>query len=190
MITIPEAFTGLFAAWRLFLRDDRAVALFDGTPEGAVKSFYCALVVLPGYLLVIAYAHTMLPAQEIDWFRFALVEAIAYVVSWCVWPLLMFYVARALDRSGAYCLYVTAFNWGSGPQILVWLVVLSLAISGLVPRDVLAIVNLGALVIILLYHLFIVRVTLKLTFFVSLGLVVSEAVVSQIVIHARDAMLH
>ena len=188
MITIPEAFTGLFAAWRLFLRDDRAVALFDGTPEGAVKSFYCALVVLPGYLLVIAYAHTP-SAQEIDWFRFVMVEAISYAVSWCAWPLLMFYVARALDRSGAYCLYVTAFNWAAGPQILVWLAVLSLAVSGVVSREVLAIVNLGALVVILLYHLFIVRVTLKLTFFVSLGLVVSEAMVSQIVIHARDAML-
>ncbi len=188
MITIPEAFTGLFAAWRLFLRDERAAALFDGTPEGAVKSFYCALIVLPGYLLVVAYAHT--PAvEEVDWLRFALVEAIAYAVSWTAWPLIMFYAARMLDRSGVYCLYITAFNWGSGPQMLILLAMLFLAVSGLASREVLAIVNLAALVIILLYHLFIVRVTLKLTFFVSLGLVVSEAMVSQLIVHARDAML-
>ena len=188
MITIPEAFTGLFAAWRLFLRDERAAALFDGTPEGAVKSFYCALIVLPGYLLVVAYAHTP-SAEEVDWLRFVLVEAIAYAMSWTVWPLVMFYVAGMLDRSGSYCLYVTAYNWGSGPQILILLAVLFLAVSGVVSRELLAVVNLAALVVILLYHLFIVRVTLKLTFFVSLGLVVSEAMVSQIVIHIRDAML-
>jgi hypothetical protein len=52
------------------------------------------------------------------------------------------------------------------------------------------IVNLVAIVIILLYHLFIVRVTLKLSFFVALGLVLSEAMVSQLVIHARNMMLH
>ena len=188
MITTPEAFTGLFAAWRLFLRDERAAALFDGTPEGAVKSFYCALIVLPGYLLVIAYAHTP-TAEEVDWLRFALVEAIAYAVSWTAWPLIMFYASRMLDRSASYCLYVAAYNWGAGPQILILLVVLFLAVSGVVSREVLAVASLAALVIILIYHLFIVRVTLKLTFFVSLGLVMSEAMVSQIVIHVRDAML-
>lgn len=187
-ITIPEAFTGLFAAWRLFLRDERAVSLFDRTPEGALKSFYCALIVLPGYVLVVAFAHTV-PLTEIDWFRFVVVEAIAYVVSWCAWPLLMFYAVRALDRSASYCLYVAAYNWGSGPQILVLLLVLFVAISGFVSREVVTIVNLVAIVIILLYHLFIVRVTLKLSFFVALGLVLSEAMVSQLVIHARNIML-
>jgi hypothetical protein len=188
MITPPEAFAGLFAAWRLFLRDERAAALFDGTPEGAVKSFYCALIVLPGYLLVVAYAHA--PAgEDVDWLRFALVEAIAYAVSWTAWPLIMYYAARMLDRAGSYYRYVAAYNWGSGPQMLVLLAVLFLAVSGLVSREVLAVANLAALVIILLYHLFIIRVTLKLTFFVSLGLVVSEAMVSQFVIHAREAML-
>lgn len=188
MITIPEAFTGLFAAWRLFLRDERATALFDGTAEGALKSFYCALIVLPGYLLVVGYAHVP-TGEEVDWLRFVLVEAIAYVASWTVWPLAMFYAARMLDRSGSYFLYVAAFNWASGPQILIVLAVLFLAVSGLVSREILAIANLAALVVILLYHLFIIRVTLKLTFVVGLGLVVSEAMVSQIVIHVRDAML-
>jgi hypothetical protein len=188
MITIAEAFTGLYAAWRLFLRDGRAVSLFDNSPAGALKSFYCALIVLPGYALVIAFAHTP-AAVEIDWFRFVVVEAIAYVVSWCVWPLVMFYIARALDRSGSYFLYVTAYNWGSGPQMLVLLAVLFLAMSGMVSREVVTIANLMAMVIVLLYHLFIIRVTLKLTFFVCLGLVLAEAMLSQFVIQARDSML-
>jgi hypothetical protein len=71
----------------------------------------------------------------------------------------------------------------------VLLLVLFVAISGFVSREVVTIVNLVAIVIILLYHLFIVRVTLKLSFFVALGLVLSEAMVSQLVIHARNIML-
>ena len=189
MITIPEAFTGLYAAWRLFLRDGRAVALLYGTPTGALKSFFCAAIVLPAYVLVVVVGHTPAVA-EIDWFRFMAVELVAYVVSWCAWPLLMFYVAQALDRSGSYCLYVSAYNWASGPQMLVLLVVLFLSVSGIMSDDLVTIANLVALAIVLLYHLFIVRVTLKLTFFVSLGLVVAEAMISQFLIQARDSMLH
>ena len=189
MITLPEAFTGLYAAWRLFLRDGRAVTLLDGTPAGALKSFYCAAIVLPAYILVVIVGNTPAVA-EIDWFRFFAVETLAYVVSWCVWPLLMYYVAQALDRSASYFLYVSAYNWASGPQMLVLLVVLFLSVTGIVSDDLVTIANLAALVIVLLYHLFIVRVTLKLTFFVSLGLVVAEAMVSQFVIQARDSMLH
>jgi len=188
MITIPEAFTGLYAAWRLFLRDARAVTLFDATPAGAVKSFFCALVVLPGYALVVAYVHSS-TVEDIDWFRFILVEAIAYVATWCAWPLLMFYVTTALDKSSGYLLYLTAFNWSAGPQMLVWLIVLFLAFSGIVSRELVAVFNIAALVIILLYHLFILRTTLKLTFFVALGLVIGEMMLSQFINQARESML-
>ena len=188
MITLPEALAGLYAAWRLFLRDARAVALLDATPQGALKSFWCALIVLPGYALIVALVHP-LAVGEVDWFRFVLVEAIAYVVSWCVWPLLMFYVTGALGRSESYFLYLTAFNWSIGPQIAIWLVVLFLVFSGILGREIAAIVNLAALIVILAYHLFIVRTTLKLSLFLSLGLVAGEAMVSQFIDLTRVSML-
>lgn len=188
MITTAEAFTGLYAAWRLFLRDARAVSLFDATPLGAIKSFFCALIVLPGYALVVAYIHSA-GLGETDWFRFFTVETIAYVVTWCAWPLLMFYVAQALDKGNSYLLYLVAFNWSAGPQMLVWLTVLFFAFTGIVSRDVVAIFNIGALIIVLVYHLFIIRTTLKLTFFVALGLVIGEMMLSQFINQARETML-
>lgn len=188
MITLPEAFTGLYAAWRLFLRDARGLTLLDGTPVGALRSFWCALVVLPVYALIIALVHT-LGMDEIDWVRFFLVEAIAYVVSWCAWPLLMYYVAQALDRSDRYFLYVAAFNWSAGPQVMIWLFVLIVVFSGVVTRDVAAIVNIAALIVILLYHLFIVRNALKLGLFVSIGLVAGEAMVTQFIEVVRLSMM-
>lgn len=188
MITIPEAFTGLYAAWRLFLRDARAITLFDATPAGAIKSFWCALIVLPGYALIILLIHTR-TAGDVDGFRFVLVEGIAYVVSWCAWPLLMFHVTRALDRSDRFLLYLTAFNWSAGPQMVIWLIVLFFVFSGILSREMVAIVNLAALIVILLYHLFIVRNTLKLSFFLSLGLVAGEVMVSQFVEVVRVSLL-
>lgn len=188
MITVTEAFTGLYAAWRLFLRDTRAVALFDATPLGAVKSFSCALIVLPGYVLFVAYVHSR-GVADVGWFRFLMVESIAYVVTWCAWPLLMFHIAQAMDKTGNYLLYLTAFNWSAGPQMLVWLTVLFFAFTGIVQTAVLVIFNIAAVVIVLLYHLFIMRTTLKLTFFVSLGLVIGELMLSQFINQARESML-
>jgi hypothetical protein len=188
MITINEAFTGLYAAWRLFLRDARAVALFDASPLGAIKSFFCALIVLPGYVVVIALVHAQGTA-EVDTFKFVIVEAIGYVISWCAWPLLMFYATQALNCPDRYLLYLTAFNWSYGPQMLMWLLVLFLVFSGVVPRGVAVIINIAAIVVLLLYHLFIVRTTLKLPFFVSLALVIGELMVSQFVNQARESMM-
>jgi hypothetical protein len=188
MITATEAFTGLYAAWRLFLRDARAVTLFDATPLGAFKSFFCALIVLPGYVLFVAYVHSR-AATDVSTFRFFMVESIAYVVTWCAWPLLMFYIAQAMDKAGNYLLYLTAFNWSAGPQMLVWLIVLFLAFTGVVQTEVLVIVNIAAVVIVLLYHLFIMRTTMKLSFFISLGLVIGELMLSQFINQARESML-
>jgi hypothetical protein len=188
MITLPEAFTGLYAAWRLFLRDARALALFDATPAGALKSFWCAAIVLPGYAVIVFVVHP-LGIVDIDWFRFVLVEAVAYAVKWCAWPLLMFYVAQALDRSDRYLLYLNAYNWSAGPQIAVWLLVLIVVFSGVFSRDVAVIINIAAMIVLLLYHLFIIRMALKLTFFVALGLVIGEAMVAQIIEVIRDSMM-
>jgi len=58
-----------------------------------------------------------------------------------------------------------------------------------VPRGVAVIINIAAIVVLLLYHLFIVRTTLKLPFFVSLALVIGELMVSQFVNQARESMM-
>lgn len=189
MITRTEAFTGLYAAWRLLLRDPRATSLFDATPLGALKSFSCALIVLPGYVLIVAFVHSK-SAADANFFRFFLIEAIAYVLSWTAWPVLIFYIATALDRSKDFLLYLTALNWSAGPQMLIWLFVLFLHISGMFPIQIVAVVNIAALAVILLYHLFILRITLRLTFVVALGLVIGEAIVSQFIDQARGAMLN
>lgn len=188
MITATEAFTGLYAAWRLFLRDARAVTLFDATPLGALKSFSCALIILPGYILFVAYVHSR-GIADVSLTRFLMVEAIAYVVSWCAWPLLMFYIAQAMDKTGDYLLYLTAFNWSAGPKMLVWLTVLFLAFADIVSGGVLVLVNIAAVVLVLLYHLFIMRTTFKFSFFVSLGLVIGELLLDQFILQVRGSLL-
>lgn len=188
MITMSEVWTGLFAAWRMFLRDSRAVALFDDSVPGVFKSFFCAAVVLPGYILILALGPGPIPA-EVSGFRLVTVEAIAYVISWTAWPLLMASVAKALDKDANYCRYVVAYNWSAGPQILILLAVMLVSASGIVSRDVLVLINLAALAVVLLYHLFILRIALEVSPYVAVALVIGEFMLSQFIIVARNGML-
>lgn len=188
MITMSEVWTGLFAAWRMFLRDSRAIALFDDSVPGVIKSFFCAVVVLPGYIIILALGPVPIPA-EVSGFRIVTVEAIAYVISWTAWPLLMAPVAKALDKDANYCRYIVAYNWSAGPQILILLAVLLLSAIDILPRDVLVVINLAALAILLFYHLFILRTALEISPYVSVALVIGEFMLSQFIIVSRNGML-
>ena len=188
MITTQETVTGLFAAWRMFMRDRRAIALFDDSLMGVIKSFFCAVLVLPGYILIMALGPGD-GSAEVGFFRLVTVNAAAYVVLWVAWPLLMAYIAPALDRDAEYFRYVVAYNWSWAPQILLILIVILLAASGVVPRDILVTLNIAAIVVMVLYHLFILRVALRLTLLLGIALVVAELILSQFVILVRDGML-
>jgi hypothetical protein len=188
MITARETFTGLYAAWRLLLRDGSAVALFDDSVGGIVKSFFCAVIVLPGYILLLAAAPGAAPA-DVGLFRIFAVDLIAYVIGWVTWPLLMAYIAPALNRGGDYGRYIVAYNWASGPQVLLLLVVLILTMSSAASGGVLGFVHLAAIVIVLLYHLFILQVALRTSVFLSVLLMVGEFALSHFISVIRHTML-
>ncbi len=81
MITSQEAVRRLYAAWRLLLRDRSAVTLLDDSVEGFWKSFSCAVIILPGYILLVAFAGDG-PAEGAHPVRIVVVEGIGYVIGW------------------------------------------------------------------------------------------------------------
>lgn len=188
MIKTEEVVTGLYAAWRLFLRDRRAVALFDDSYSGVVKSFFCAVVVLPVYVLLLLFEPSPTGADA-GMFRLIAVNLIAYVLLWVAWPLVMAYIAPAIDRSKEFCRYVTAGNWAVGPQMLVQLAVLLLAISGFASKPVLELASLVALFIVLFYHLFVLRVVLRVGLFLGIGLVFGNVILNRLIISLRSFLL-
>jgi hypothetical protein len=118
-----------------------------------------------------------------------MVDSITYVISWAAWPLVMAYLTPMLDREAEYFRYVVAYNWSGGPQMLVLITMLLIGWSGFIPKDFLALLNLGALVVILLYHMFILRVVLRAAGLLSFALVVGEFMLGQMVLLIRHGML-
>jgi len=188
MISRREAAVSLYAAWRLLLRDPDAIERFENSTSGVIKSFSCAFIVLPAYALIVAYSPTMQETRA-DLFTLMTVELAAYVIGWAAWPLAMHYIAPVIGRDDAYCRYVSAYNWSSGPFVLILLVLHIPVFFDASSQQFLAVTGLLALIVALLYHLFVVQVALRVRPSVAVGLVAAETFLSHLISSLRDAAL-
>src|SRR3546814_20079149 len=113
----------------MFFRQKTAydMRISDGSSDvcSSDLSFWCAVIVLPAYIPLVIFGRG-LPNGDAGFFRIVSVETIAYVIGWVAWPLLMSYLAPALDKNRQYIRYIVAYNWSAGPQDLVRLRVLLL----------------------------------------------------------------
>ena len=189
MITLSEILTSLYGAWRLLLRDPRGFEWLDDSIEGYWKSFFCAVVVLPGYGLWFIF--TVYDVNfDAGLFRILLVEGIGYIIGWVAWPLVMASVAPAIKRDHNYIRYIVAYNWSAGISIGIYLIVLVLRLPGIVPDGIMAFFSFIALVVILSYHWYILRSGLEVSPAAAAGLVAGDFVLGQIISSFSRGMLH
>jgi uncharacterized membrane protein len=188
MITRREIAVSLHAAWRLLLRDAGAIERFDNSVSGVIKSFYCALIVLPGYALILGVSATLRETEATP-ILFAVVNFIAYIAGWTAWPLVMHYVAPLINRDDAYCRYIAAYNWSSGPYFLIVLLLHIPVAFGLTSPQFLFAISVLGLVIMLFYHFFIVRIALRLRPPGAIGLVIAEYFLGDLILSLRHAAL-
>ena len=161
-LTAREAVYSIYGAYRLAMLDRLGLNFMDRTPEGAMRSFYAALLVLPAYaLLVVLRLWDILP--QVSLLRFVAVEGTAYVISWTAFPLAMYYVAGLLDRTGRYFDFLSAYNWSSVIQMAIYLPVVAMADSGLLPAALGEGMVLIVTVLVLIYQWFIARTALNIS---------------------------
>lgn len=171
-ITVEDATRGIFVAWRLLLRDERAAGLIDDSYQGVVKSFWSAVFALPAFGLIL-YLQMGIPSDQLANFGVLAAEAgfanalggslVAYAVTWLVWPIVMDRVAPALDCDQHYFRYLAAYNWMSAVW---WLIILGytvLRFTDIVTLDVANAFGLGVLTIMWAYHWFVIRSTLRVS---------------------------
>ena len=111
---------------RVLRFDPDGVDDFNLTLEGYWRSFYAALFLLPLYLVYLQAA----PIPEgVGVGRYWLIEAIAYPLTWTLWPLFAIYICVSAGVARRYTTYIVIHNWAQillfGGQLL--LVVLAFA---------------------------------------------------------------
>lgn len=188
MLTAREAVYSLFGAYRLAFLDRAGMQYFERTPAGALRSFYAAAFVLPGYiLLVLIRLWDRLGAVPLP--RLVAVEGISYVVSWTGYALLMYHVARFLDRETRYVDFLCAYNWSSVIQMAVYLPAVLLAEAVLLPPGVGDVLVLVVTVAVLAYQWFIARTALDLSGGMAVSVVLIDVILSMFITGIADGML-
>lgn len=166
-IALAETTRGLYATWRMFMRDARGADLFENSYAGAVRSYWAALIVLPIYLLSVAI-ESAFPSES--YFNFATLAAhsgllAASLAEFCsftlalfvVWPLVMDRLAVYLDCEENFFRYIAAYNWMHVPYVLIGLLFWIGKLSGVVHDGNSVIASLSLLGLLWTYHWFILR---------------------------------
>lgn len=188
MIDSREVAGALHGIWRLAHLDDNAFNNFNATEQGFWRSFFAAVLIAPLQLLyqVIVYTNLEIPSSGL---RFFLIEGLEYIVIWTLFPLVLFYVARLLEREEAYFRYIVAYNWF---QLGVGLFAIPIAILmsiDVFPLSGLAFLNTLILTAYVVYASFIARAGLRIATSGAIGIVVIDIILSIGVQQITQSML-
>ncbi len=129
---INAAIRGALKLWR---GDPAGMEFFDRGLDGFWRSFFAAVLAVPAHvaLLLLSSSRAEL-AEHLP--RLLVVEAIAYVISWTAYPLVMAFMVDWLDRRDRYFDYMVPYNWAGLVQILVFLAVAALRALGVLPEPI------------------------------------------------------
>jgi len=173
-----ESLRALKGVVRFCRFDPAAVAEFDPGLGAARRSFMAALYCVPFNIAIVALDlwHAKTPPDDLS--RFALLQAIAYVIQVAGFLLLVLGLARFLGLAERWPLFVTAQNWFALPAIAAFTFCILLDDSGTLGRDA------GAMLLLLVQayafsvEAFIARATLGVTVLASIAIVLLDFVIS------------
>ena len=171
---------GIYGAFRLARLDPGAMSYFDRTNEGFWKSFFAAVIVAPGFAVVIGYE---LAQAEIESgaLRMFLVESLAYLLGWIAFPVIVHQICEAIGKREQYIGYIVAFNWSKVIQMAVFLPAIGLIALGAMPAGSDSLLRWIISIAILFYEWFVTRTALTVTAAGAVGFVVLDFVIDLIV---------
>lgn len=182
MITRAEIVAGLYGAWRLAQFQPDGLRWLDGSLEGARRSFWVALLALPGAIPLMALRFTIY-TPRVDEMQVALVEIIAYAIGWTAFPVVGHLAARVADRSRYFTRLVAAYNWCCLFQVGVLLVAAPISHGGILPDGFGQLLGLVVQVGLLAYLAFVIRTALDVPWGAAIGLALVEFFLGQAVFH-------
>jgi hypothetical protein len=186
MPSLAEVARAIYGAWRLMLFDPGGMAHFDFSISGYWRSFFAAVVVAPAYVLFVVVGLSAAEAEPVDPAWVAMVKGGAYLISWVVFPAAAILVTRLLGVTGRYIPLIVAYNWSNVPPLLILLPVELLAASG---SEIGATMGTFALLFILVYEWFVVRVALDVPPFTAVGIVVLDVLLGLMIQMSATSLL-
>ncbi len=192
MISARDVVMGLYGVWRLFLFDRSAVQYIDSTIGGFWKSFYAAVIALPGaFILRILFVQNNPELlAETGMGRVTMVFALDYVYQWISFPLIMVYLAEAMGRDRQYVSFIVARNWSHVIQVAIILPAAVIFLAGGADETSGGFVLLfAAHIVTWVYAWFIARTVLDITGLAAALIVFAELAISVIIAFVSELLV-
>jgi hypothetical protein len=183
-----EIASGIYGAWRLARGDVGGIGYFNGTRQGFWRSFLAMAIVAPLFASVLLLIYEGAPDQY-EPVRFFSVHAIGYVAAWFVFPLIMFHVVQAIDRSGRFFAFIAAYNWASVIQNFIYIPVVVVAQIDVIPTDLTYFLIFVIKTLVFVYTWFIARSALGITAPLAAAIAAGDLVLAGVMNWIIDAML-
>ena len=167
----------LYGAWRLVRRDTDGLQHFPNTVEAFWRSFQAAVYAAPLVIISVATQLGSVSAKTSGAFQ-AIVVFLFYVIGWVLFPLIMFYLSRILDRQDRYLRYVVTYNWASVLTTAVFFVVFLFDHAAGLAKNTSQVLTSAVWIVVYIYMGYIARVALDVSIRAAIGIAVLDYLLS------------
>jgi hypothetical protein len=190
LITAPvsEIASSLYGTYRLARGDVKGMGFFNISEEGFWHSFTAALLVAPPFIILLAVRY-LVSEGDANLLRYTSIHAVAYVIGWVAFPLLIFYLVDILNIGQRFMLYIIAYNWASVLQNILYLPFAILVEAHLLNGSAASFIGIFLLGLVFLYIWFITKTTLEISTFLAIGFVVIDLTLSIFINSITQGML-
>ncbi len=169
-----EIWSSIYGAFRLACFDETGHSHFNISVEGFWHSFFAAVLVAPGYVLLVSQG--IISGTESLSVWTILVHFGIYAASWVLFPLVTFFVIDLLKLGHRYTALIVAINWAMVIEISAMMVSLGLAM--ILPPNLAGLLTIMIVIGLIVYQWFVIRTALQSTgavasAFVLFGLLLS-----------------
>jgi len=172
-----------------FLRLDRTAPLqFDNTMAACLRSFRLMALVAPLQVIALFLRYS---ASDVtyaaDDLELVLVETLHYVVDWLLFPVIFYEIASLRGWLDKFPRYISALNWMNLPGMAIAVVVL--VVASLLPNGVGDLLRVGLQGFVLYWLIATTRLTLEVSWPVSVALMLANWVPSELLSLIVDRFL-
>jgi hypothetical protein len=190
MPSLTEILNALYGSYLLARRDLNGYSFFDHSADGFWRSFTAIILVAPIFFLF-ANAEYQMAAEITEGTSVVFGDGPNYaghmvglVLQWVGYPVVMVFIAKALDLTQRYGTFIIAYNWSSALVMLVLFVPIALFMVGMVTAATAGLANLLLIFPVLYYRWFVARTALDVNASVAAGLVAVDFILSMLLLDA------
>ena len=164
----------LLGAFHLARFDAVGIKYFEPTQKGFLRSFWAAGLVGPFFLLLLIIKYSQINGFTLV--HHIVIESLAYVIAWVLFPLVMAGLTRHLNCAKDYIPFIISYNWCSAIQNGIYLPIAILGYAGMLTPGSGNLLVLSVVTWALVYTFFVVNTLLNVSRVTAFGIVVLDLV--------------